>query len=171
MKKFFSKIELGISIVLGIVRWPAAIALLLMAFLTTIDVIGRYVFLSPIMGNSEIQEVMMVIVIFLGAGYATLKARHANADIIVARLSKKSQAVLGSVTWFLCAVIFGLISWQITKWGWGEIISPTRVSMLLLIKQGPFILVAAFGCIAICLGSLVNFFHSIGQARAKQEGS
>ncbi|MDD5701092.1 MAG: TRAP transporter small permease, partial [Dehalococcoidales bacterium] len=132
-------------------------------------VIGRYLFHKPILGNSELQEIMMIIVIFLGVGYATLKGRHANADIVISRLSKHNQAVLGSITWFLSTIIFSLIFWQVFRWGWDEISSPTRVTMLLLIKQGPFIMVAAFGCLAICLGSLVNFIHALGRIRSNQE--
>jgi len=151
------------------IRWPAAVALLLMGLLTTADVIGRYVFLNPIPGNSEIQELMMVVIIFLAMGYCTLQARHASADIIVSRVSRRARAILGSITWFLSAAIFGLIFWQVTGWGWSEILSPTRVTMLLLIKEGPFILVSAFGCLAICLGSLVNFFHALNDIRAGEE--
>lgn len=162
-------IEYWLTEVMDKIRWPAAIALFLMGLLTTIDVIGRYVFMKPILGNSEIQELMMVVIVFLAMGYCTLQARHASADILVNRLSKHMQAILGSITWFLSAAIFGLIFWQATRWGWNEILSPTRVTMLLLIKEGPFILVSAFGCLAICLGSLVNFFHALNDIRAGEE--
>jgi TRAP-type C4-dicarboxylate transport system permease small subunit len=111
----------------------------------------------------------MVIIIFLGVGYCTIKARHANADIVITHLSKQAQAILGAITWLLSAAIFGLISWQVTRWGWSEVLSPTRVSQLLIIKQGAYIMVSAFGCIAICLGSLVNFIHSLSQIRAREE--
>jgi TRAP-type C4-dicarboxylate transport system permease small subunit len=153
----------GLTQFLDKIRWPAAILLLLMALLTTADVIGRYIFLKPIVGNSEIQQLMMVVIIFLSMGYCTLKARHANADIVISHLSKHMQAILGSITWFLSAAIFGLIAWQVAQLGWGEMKSPTRVTMLLLIEQGPFIMIAAFGCLAICLGSLFNFFQYLMQ--------
>jgi TRAP-type C4-dicarboxylate transport system permease small subunit len=168
LKNPFSAVERGLTEVLDKIRWPGAITLFLMALLTTADVIGRYIFLKPILGNSEIQQVMMVTIIFLGLGYCTIKARHANADIVISHLSERLKAILGSITWFLSAAIFGLISWQVTQWGWSEVLSPTRVSQLLLIRHGPFIMVAAFGCIAICLGSLVNFFHSFDQLRARE---
>jgi TRAP-type transport system small permease protein len=162
-------IEHWLTEVLDKIRWPAAIILFLMALLTTADVIGRYIFSKPILGNSEIQQDMMVIIIMLAMGYCTIKARHANADILITHLSKRMRAILGSITWFLSAGIFGLISWQITQWGWSEIMSPTRVTQLLLIQQSSFIMIAAFGCIAICLGSLVNFFLSLGQIKESEE--
>ena len=167
--KIPGNLERGLNQVLDKIRWPGAITLFLMALLTTADVIGRYVFLKPIFGNSETQQMMMVIIIFLGVGYCTIKARHANADIVITHLPQRAQAILGAITWLLSAAIFGLISWQVTRWGWSEVLSPTRVSQLLIIKQGPYIMVSAFGCIAICLGSLVNFIHSLSQIRARGE--
>ncbi|MDD5702018.1 MAG: TRAP transporter small permease [Dehalococcoidales bacterium] len=151
------------------IRWPAAIVLLLMALLTASDVIGRYILSKPILGNNDIQQLMMVVIIFLSMGYCTLKARHASADIVTSRLSRHTRAILGSITWFLSALIFVIISWQVTEWGWNEMFSPTRFTILLSIKEGPFILVAAFGCFSIFLGSLVNFIRALIQIRVSQE--
>jgi TRAP-type C4-dicarboxylate transport system permease small subunit len=162
-------IEHWLNEIMDKIRWPAAIVLFLMGLLTTADVIGRYVFLKPILGNSEIQELMMVVIIFLAMGYCTLKARHASADIVITHVSKRTQAILGSITWFLSAAIFALISWQAMRWGLKEIQSPSRVTMLLLIKEGPFILISAFGCLAICLGSLVNFVNALKRIPVSQE--
>ena len=169
VNKFGGRIERAIDEVLDKLRWPAAGLLFLMGLLTVVDVVGRYVFLKPVKGNIDIQELMMVVIIFLGVGYCTLKGRHANADVIISRLSGHTQAILSIITWLLSAVIYGLISWQITKWGLGEISSPTRASYLLAIKQGPYILVAALGSITVCVASLANVFRSLARVLAGEE--
>jgi C4-dicarboxylate transporter, DctQ subunit len=149
-------------------RWPAAALLFSMALLTAADVTGRY-FKHSIQGNIDIQEYMMVLIVFLGVGYATLKERHANADIVVTRLRSRPRAVLGVVTWFICAVTAALLAWQMTGWGVREISSPTRASILLALVQWPAILVAAFGCILMCITSLLNTFRYL--VRAMNRGS
>lgn len=161
-------LEYWLTEVMDKIMWPAAIVLFLMALLTTVDVIGRYIFLKPILGNNEYQQLMMVIVVFLAMGYCTIKARHANADVVIVHLSKRTQAILGIITWSLSAMIYGLISWQVTGWGWSEILSPTRFTYLLSINEAPFILVAAFGCFTIFLGSLVNLFRDISRIRSNE---
>jgi TRAP-type C4-dicarboxylate transport system permease small subunit len=168
VNKIGGTIEGGIRAVLDKVRWPAAIILFLMALLTTADVVGRYVFSRPITGTSEVEELMMVLVVFLAMGYCTLEGRQSYASVVVSHLSKRMQAVLGSVTHSLAAVIFSLIFWQTALWGWGEAITPSgRATWLLLIPQGPFMLVAAIGCLLVCLASLVNLFHSLARVKGK----
>jgi TRAP-type C4-dicarboxylate transport system permease small subunit len=169
VNRFGVRIERAIDLVLDKIRWLAAGLLFLMGLLTTVDVIGRYVFHKPIKGNIDIQELMMVVIIFLGVGYCTLKERNASADVVLSRLARHTRAILGVITWFLCTAIYGLISWQITKWGLSEISSPTRASYLLAIKQWPYISVAALGCITVCVASLANFFRSLAQVRARRE--
>lgn len=169
MNRTAAQIERVLTEIQDKLRWPAAVLLFLMALLTTVDVIGRYVFSKPIKGNIDIQEMMMVLIIFLGVGYCTIKERQTNADVLISRLPKRTRAITGTVTWFLCTVTFGLIAWQITRWGIGELISPTRATYLLAIKQGPYIMVAALGCILVCISSLVNFFRYLAQAQSLKE--
>jgi TRAP-type C4-dicarboxylate transport system permease small subunit len=164
INKIGGTIERGIREVLDKIRWPAAITLFLMALLTTADVIGRYIFSSPISGTNEIEELMMVVVVFLAMGYCTLEGRQSYASVVVSHLSERTRAMADSVTSFLAAVIFSLIFWQTAIWGWGEAMSPAgRATWLLLIPQGPFMLVAALGCLLVCFASLVNFFRSLAR--------
>jgi TRAP-type C4-dicarboxylate transport system permease small subunit len=158
--------------VLDKVRWPSAAILFLMAVYTTADVIGRYAFMHPLSGTIEIQELMMVLVVFLAIGYCTLEGRQSYASVVVSHLSMRTRAILGSVTWFLTMALFGLIFWQTSIWGWGQATSPSgRATGLLYIPEGPFMLVAAIGCLMVCLASLVNFFHSLAKAAGKEAGS
>jgi len=163
----WKNIEHWITVVMDQIRWPAAIALFGMALLTTVDVIGRYVFDKPIKGNSEIQELIMVLIIFLGAGYCTIMRRHATADAIVVHFGRRLRASTDTITWFLSTITFGFISWQVTLWGLSQIANPTRVSVVLFIEHAPFIMVSALGCAAISLGSLINFIKAFYAAIGK----
>jgi TRAP-type C4-dicarboxylate transport system permease small subunit len=168
VNKIGGTIERWIHRVLDKVRWPSAVILFLMALYTTADVIGRYVFMHPLSGTIEIQELMMVLVVFLAIGYCTLEGRQSYASVVISHLSMHTRAILGCVTWFLSAAIFSLIFWRTVIWGWGEAISPSgRATGLLAISEGPFMLVAGIGCLLVCLASLVNFFRSLAQASSE----
>jgi TRAP-type transport system small permease protein len=159
-------IEKWIRIVLDKVRWPVPVILLAMVLMTVVDVCGRFFFGKSMYGNIDIQELMLVLVVFLVIGYCTLEKRQAEADVVVAHLSKRNRAVLGTITWFLSAVIFGIMAWQMIISGYGELISPIGLSTLTLaIRTAPFVLVAAAGALFICIACIVNFFHSLADVR------
>ncbi len=164
------KIERILRTILDKIRWPAAGLLILMALMTTVDVTGRALFSHPLRGDNEIQEVMMLLIVFLSAGYCTYMGQQASADVVIVHLPKRTRAIVETVTWSLCAIIFGLISWNVAKIGWVETINPlNRATMLLRIPYGPFILVAALGCIFVCISSLVNCYRSIIKAQSRKD--
>lgn len=151
-------------------RWPAAITLLFMALLTAADTSGRYIFLRPIKGAYELQELLMVVVVFLSAGYCTILDQHAKMEVGRVIFFKGKQAIVDGITTFLSALIFGLISWQSATWGWKELVSASgRRTQLLLIPEAPFILLAAIGSFFICLACLINFLHIIKTKTGKEE--
>ncbi len=59
-----------------------SIALFFMMALTFFDVIGRYIFNSPIIGALELTEFSMAIVIFLGLVLLTSQEGHVTVDLI-----------------------------------------------------------------------------------------
>jgi TRAP-type C4-dicarboxylate transport system permease small subunit len=167
-----SIISVGVDWVLSKLRWIAAAGLFSLALLTAVDVIGRYVFSRPVTGSNDIQELMMVVIIFMAAGYCTLQERNANADVVIIHLSRKTRAILGSITYLLSALIFGLISWQLVMSGWREIFSTTgRATLLLVIPVGPFIMVAAIGSVAVTVACLVVFFRYLSQSKGDKEAN
>ena len=54
-------------------------------FLTTVDVVGRYVFNSPITGVFEITEYLVLILIFSFIGYTQSQKSHVAVDLLLAR--------------------------------------------------------------------------------------
>jgi TRAP-type mannitol/chloroaromatic compound transport system permease small subunit len=91
------------------------IAVSLWAFLTifqvTGDVVGRYVFLSPIPGTYVIAGIMLVFLVYLSASYTEMIGGHIRIDLISARLSHKWRAILEIV-----GIIFGLFGLSLLTW-------------------------------------------------------
>jgi TRAP-type C4-dicarboxylate transport system permease small subunit len=111
-----------------------------------------------------------LLIVFLSAGYCTYMGQQARADVVIVHLPKRAREVVETITWFLCAVIFGLISWYVAKLGWIETINPlNRATMLLRIPYGPFILVSALGCVFVCISSLVNCYRSLLKAQSRKD--
>ncbi|WP_158260077.1 TRAP transporter small permease [Zobellella endophytica] len=59
----------------------AALMLLLMMLLTTVDVLGRYLFNRPVVGASELIEIMLAAAIFLVLPTITWHREHVAVDL------------------------------------------------------------------------------------------
>jgi TRAP-type transport system small permease protein len=64
------------------------VALLIMMVLITIDVLGRYIFNSPILGIDHISAYLLVVLVFTGLSYAFKTDAHIRVDVFTSRLSK-----------------------------------------------------------------------------------
>ena len=89
-----------------------AIIVMVMMFLTSLDVVLRYVFKSPLPGAYELQEFLLVGVVFLGLAYIQALKGHLNVDLLTSRLSPRMQIFFGIIGYVICLIIFSLITWQ-----------------------------------------------------------
>ena len=87
-----------------------------LAFLVMANIVGRYVFDSPVDGTAEIVAASIVIIVFLQAGYAIRSRSMLKADFLVTHLPDKVQRALLAVGYLLGAAFFLMI---ITG-GWEE---------------------------------------------------
>ena len=85
--------------------------ILLMALNTIANVLGRYVFNQSIYFSEELNEFLIVIVTFMGLGYATRKGIHirmsAIYDALPVKLRKGLMVVISATT----AVMMALLAW------------------------------------------------------------
>lgn len=77
-----------------VLLYIAQAVLILMVFLITADVLGRWLFSQPIKGAVELIELGLSIVIFLSIGYTHLKEEHISIEFLVERLPEKVQLVV-----------------------------------------------------------------------------
>ncbi|MBW1681425.1 MAG: TRAP transporter small permease [Deltaproteobacteria bacterium] len=90
-----------------------AIALLVpMMFLVAGDVIGRYVFKSPIPAVFEINSCfLMVLVVFFPMAYVHRRREHVFVTLFTDKFPARVKAALDTFSVFVGAVAFGLIGW------------------------------------------------------------
>jgi TRAP-type C4-dicarboxylate transport system permease small subunit len=82
------------------------------------NIIGRYVFLSPIFWAEEILNYLMVWCVFVGAVLVTLDGRHIKMDLISAKIGSPPKEILHFVIAlvFLAACGFVILqSWTVTS--------------------------------------------------------
>jgi TRAP-type C4-dicarboxylate transport system permease small subunit len=87
-----------------------------MMLLTIADVFMRYVFARPIVGTTELTEILLVCSL-LGLGPCALANGHISVDVITTRLKPKTQRVLQIVNLSAGFLFLVLTMWQSFKAG------------------------------------------------------
>lgn len=147
----------------------AAIVLAVLMFLTTGDVILRYVFSHPLAWSYELTRLLLLIIIFFGVSYVAITRSNVRIDVLTRRLSQRSQAILNVTSNFLGLLLIIFVTWQgvmhaINLYEAKQIFSnlnlPVYVALIML----------CIGCSAFCLcllrgllGSLQEVFGEEGQ--------
>ena len=135
---------------------------LIMVLIVTANVIGRYLFRRPLIGTVEVEEFMLLVLVFFGIGYAQTKKRHVSIATLVDRLPQKAQLVINNVTYLPSLIVFSLITWQslvMAKKYWIKGVS----SLFLEVPLSPFLCIVAVGAAVLCLVLLSDFIFSASE--------
>ncbi|MGI3170776.1 TRAP transporter small permease [Pseudooceanicola sp. C21-150M6] len=81
--------------------------------LTVCDVIGRYVFNSPVRGAAELTEVLLAATIFLGLGAVALSEEHVTVDLLTDHLPKAVQPLRLVLCGGIGSVVLAVVAWRL----------------------------------------------------------
>lgn len=132
-----------------------------MMLLVTGDVLGRYLFNSPIHGTTEITEFMMVGLLYFTLAHTQALKAHIRVDMLVSLFSPRARLICEEITYFLGFILFALITWQslvsaIQAWKIGE-----TTFGLILFPLFPAKVLIPIGCFIVCLRLILDFFHGL----------
>ena len=85
---------------------------LLMVVLVTAHVLSRALFNKPLVGTVELEELMIVILVFCGIAYTQITRNHISVDFVTARLSKGMQNIIATATSLVNTLFFMALTWQ-----------------------------------------------------------
>lgn len=80
-------------------------------FFVTAEVLGRYLFNSPILGHYEITELTMPFIVFLGMGYTQANRGHIRMEFLVLRIKGRWHHITEFVTILLGLAIYAIITY------------------------------------------------------------
>ena len=112
MDKCSDFIEKRVEPVTRVINAVGACTALTMVILVTVHVLSRALFKKPLMGTVELEELMIVILVFLGMAYTQVKGMHISVDFLTSRLSERTQNILSVATSLLSLLLFFALSWQ-----------------------------------------------------------
>ncbi len=133
----------------------ACVVLFGMMLLTFVDVIGRYVFLSPLPAAYEIISLMMPGIIFCALPLTVMRETHVTVDLLDSFIPKGLARIQGVVVNLVSAVALGLVTWRLAIKGLDDRYYETVTDELLLLIW-PFGLGMAALCAIATVAALVN---------------
>ena len=161
-------LETGIRSIERVASNIGVFLLVLLMFLAVSDVIGRYVFNSPIFGAMEFEKILMGSVAFLGWAYVHSRGAHISVDLIFRHYPPRAQAIIGFITMLFSLAVFSLITWRVTvitmtEWRIDKLIN------VVLIPVAPFKLLLIFGVFLLCLECIIQMVHLVPKMIRKKE--
>lgn len=141
------------KIVLPVTRvcnWISSALICLMAIITVVDVAARSFFNSPFPGVIELEEYMLVGVVFLSIAYTATRNGHIKVDIISRKYSPVTSLVVSSISSMVFMCFLCIIGWyQITKGV--ESFQIGEAAVITGIPEYPFMFLITFGCAMMVL--------------------
>lgn len=140
-------------------EWVGLLGILVMMFITCIDVIGAKLFLYPVFGAIDFVILAQLVAISFAAGSALILGRHIQVEFFMIMLPKRLQAAVDAIVHFLGFVLFGLIIWRLILYGYslqigGEVSSTARIPLYF------FAYGVALASVPVCLVLLLKLIKS-----------
>lgn len=117
-----SRVVGAISFALGLL---GTVMIGVIAALIVADVLGRFLFNSPVRGAPEIAKTSVTGITFLMLPYAMRRGRHVRSSVVIARVPERARIALDVFAFLAGAVVFALVTnaaWEpmIGSWEHGE---------------------------------------------------
>jgi TRAP-type C4-dicarboxylate transport system permease small subunit len=137
----------------------SCIAILVLAAMTTYNVVMRGIFSKPLTGATEWGQ-MLLIIAMLAMGIAVADGRAIRVGMVVDRFSKKPNIVFEFVMGFLALVFFALVGVAlVSRIGW--LMDKKKAYLYLGWPEWPMYLSLGISFITSALGTIVFVIKSV----------
>ncbi|MBB4122483.1 TRAP transporter small permease [Martelella radicis] len=134
-----------------------ALLLVTIMMITVVDVIGRYVLNAPLMGATELTELLLCAVIFLGLPAVCLDDAHIRVDILLSRVPPALEPLRKIAVSLVSAIVLGLIAWRL--WGHaGNLAGYAQSTNTLKIPVAPL---AYLTSVAVAVSAVITVVNGI----------
>lgn len=144
------------------IEWVGLIGFVVMMLITTVDVIGAKVFLSPVFGALDIVMQAQLIAMSFAAATTLIAGRHVAVEFFVPLLPKPLQRAVDVFVNLVGFALFLILVWRLTEYAYSLHIE-NELTPTARIPLYPFAYGAAFACVPVCLVYLYHLLVSISR--------
>lgn len=135
----------------------AAVLLFCLMAVTTVDVIGRYIFNFPLRGGFEITELLLLTLIFAGLPLVSRADEHVTMDFIDQALPTRGRRMLRRVVDLICGIVILALAWRVYVKA-GKIAGYGDTTEVLRILVGPFVY---FMALMVAVTAVVHLVRAV----------
>jgi len=145
----------------------AGMSMALMILSTTADTTLRYTLNFPIPGVFELNEVLLVITVFLGITWTQAERGHTRVVLMMRKLPIRRAIQLDLICWALCFVFLAILglqtgkealrSFEINEFRWGAVQMPIWWAKALV----------PLGCWLTCIQLLIDMWVDYGRLQGR----
>jgi TRAP-type C4-dicarboxylate transport system permease small subunit len=137
-------------------HYVAGALIIAVMVMTVYNVLGRWLFDSPLRGTVELTQLAMIGIVYLGMAYAQHRNNHISVDLLYNRLGSRVRLVLDGFATTLSVVVLGVLAWQLHQYA-AVLEAGNRVTASRGIPLHPFAFVAIVGIAALVLAFVSTF--------------
>ena len=157
----FAKLEKTQISVERVANGVAAAIVVFMMGLTTVDVVMRYVFNSPIPGVYTLCEMLIVGIVYLAIAYVQQQKSHVRVDVFIDRLKGPPRLAFELGTLILALVGFALMTWQAGLLAWDAWVTGDYAMGLIEYPFWPTKFAMTFGIGILCLRFVTDISNQV----------
>jgi C4-dicarboxylate transporter DctQ subunit len=146
--------------IINSLAWVAGAFSIFMMLGVTADVIGRYFLNKPITGMVEVNQVMVLWIVFLGTAWLAKKDGHISMDIVPMILRPRTRLILDLFSAVICAAASAVIFWYSVKVTMDYFHRGTLENGNLAINTGYILLAIPIGCLPLFIQFLRKAYGS-----------
>jgi TRAP-type C4-dicarboxylate transport system permease small subunit len=158
--RWFKKVNLWFAV-------GAMIAIGVMIVSTTADTTSRYALNYPLKGVFELNELLMVLVLFFGVSWTQAERGHTRVVLGIRKFPMRGAIKVDIIIWVLCFIFMALMCWQtgreairsysINEFRWGAVQMPIWWAKALI----------PLGCAFTCVQFIVDIWVDLGRLTGK----
>jgi TRAP-type C4-dicarboxylate transport system permease small subunit len=163
MLTLLKRLDKGIRYIENILVVICGVFFMVLMFLGTADVVGRYAFDSPILGTQELMQVMMGAIVMLGWAYTQKEDGHVKVELFTNMFPPRLKQAINLIMMLLGLILFAIIAMK----AWGIALNNfDRRFLVIDFPSGPFYFLVPVGAFFLCLEFIVNIFYISADIRS-----
>ena len=152
---------LGLSGVVQICLIVSMANCFLMVVVTIVDVLCRHLLKQPVPGVIELNEVLMIGIVFLGLGVAQKEDSHIRAELFVSRLGPERRRYFDLISLIFSVGFWTIILVQAVPKAWESFLTGEYREGLIKFPIWPARWMLAAGVLVICLQLVSDIYNSL----------
>ncbi len=143
--------------------------IIVMMLTISYDVFMRYMFGAPTKWSLEINEYLLLAVVYLSGAWALPTGGHVRVDIVYKHLSPMNQARFEIFLCILSILFTAVLTWESILFVHDGIVTWARSNTYLEVLQWPIRLLTVIGAGFLCLEFIFRLFHYIRVVQGKEK--